>query len=120
LTTAAGARKIGDRLPHACDLAVIGRGARLDLARVIAKLRGRGLDVVCSEAGPHVTGELLKSRLLDEIFLTVSPVLAGRDKERRFGMVEGVELLPKAGVWSRLMSARRHGDYLFVRYGLRK
>jgi riboflavin biosynthesis pyrimidine reductase len=120
LTTAAGARKIGGRLPPACDLAVMGRGARLDLARVIAKLRGRGLDVVCSEAGPHLTGELIKSRLLDEIFLTVSPVLAGRDNERRFGMVEGVELLPKAGVWSRLISARRHGDYLFVRYGLRK
>ena len=31
-------------------------------------------------------------------------------------MVEGVELLPKLGVWSALLSARRHGDYLFLRY----
>jgi hypothetical protein len=31
-------------------------------------------------------------------------------------MVEGVELLPKVGVWGSLMSARRHADYLFLRY----
>ena len=46
-------------------------------------------------------------------------MLAGRDREERPGMVEGIELLPAAGVWSRLLSARRHGDYLFLRYGLR-
>lgn len=119
VTTTAGARKIGDRLPPACELAVMGTGARLDLARVIVKLRSRGLEVICSEAGPHVTGQLVKARLVNEIFLTVSPVLAGRDKKRRFGMVEGVELLPRAGVWSRIVSARRHGDHLFLRYALR-
>ncbi len=120
VTTTGGARKIGAGLPPACELAVMGRGGRLDLARVLGKLKERGLEAICSEAGPHVTGELVKASLLDEIFLTVSPVLAGRGKERRSGMVEGVELLPKAGVWSRLMSARRQGDYLFLRYGLRK
>jgi len=52
------------------------------------------------------------------MFLTLSPVLAGRNKERRLGMVEGVELLPKIAVWSRLLSARRHGEFLFLRYGL--
>jgi riboflavin biosynthesis pyrimidine reductase len=63
-------------------------------------------------------GSLIKARLLDEAFLTISPVVAGRAGEERLGMVEGVEMLPKAGVWTRLLSARRHGDHLFLRYGL--
>jgi hypothetical protein len=31
-------------------------------------------------------------------------------------MVEGVDLLPNHGPWSTLLSVRRHGDYLFLRY----
>lgn len=62
-------------------------------------------------------GQLLAAGLLDEAFLTLSPVAAGRDKEERMGMVEGIELLPGKGAWSKLLSARRHGDYLFLRYG---
>jgi riboflavin biosynthesis pyrimidine reductase len=61
-------------------------------------------------------GQLIEKGLLDEAFLTISPVVAGRATEDRLGMVEGVELLPKRGVWSTLLSARRHGDYLFLRY----
>ncbi|TMD30796.1 MAG: hypothetical protein E6I95_14730 [Chloroflexi bacterium] len=64
-------------------------------------------------------GELIRAGLLDEMFLTLSPVLAGRKREQRLGMVEGVELMPKAPVWNRLLSARRQDDYLFLRYGLR-
>jgi len=30
-----------------------------------------------------------------------------------------VELMPKAPVWNRLLSARRQDDYLFLRYSLR-
>ncbi len=63
-------------------------------------------------------GELVKAGLVDEMFVTLSPLLAGRNKEYRMGMVEGVELLPKTPVWSRLLSARRHGDFLFLRYRL--
>jgi riboflavin biosynthesis pyrimidine reductase len=77
-----------------------------------------GFDVVLSEGGPSLMGELVKAALVDEMFLTLSPVLAGRNQERRLGMVEGVELLPKIPVWSRLLSARRHGDFLFLRYAL--
>jgi riboflavin biosynthesis pyrimidine reductase len=56
---------------------------------------------------------------VDEAFLTISPVLAGRDQEARLGMVEGLELQPPPGLWTRLLSARRHGDHLFLRYRLK-
>ncbi|HET9410715.1 MAG TPA: dihydrofolate reductase family protein [Candidatus Dormibacteraeota bacterium] len=118
LTTAAGAQALHDRVPAACEVRSLTEGDRVDVARAVDELRNDGRRVVLTEGGPHVMGELIKARLLDEAFVTVSPVLAGRDQKTRFGMVEGVELLPAAGVWTRLLSARRHGDLLFLRYGL--
>ena len=120
ITTSVGAKYIGSRLPSSCELLVMGKGKRLDLGKVVVELRERGLQVLLSEAGPHVTGQLVEEGLLDEVFLTVSPVLAGRGKEKRLGMVEGIELLPDKGAWSRLLSARQHGNYLFLRYGVGK
>jgi len=54
---------------------------------------------------------------VDELFLTVSPVLAGRlASVRRLGLVEGVELLPATRIAPRLLSLRTSGDHLFARY----
>jgi len=118
LTTAAGVRALQGRVPAACDLRSLTDGDHVDVARVVDEVRGEGHRVVLTEGGPHLMGELIKAKLLDEAFLTISPVLAGRGQDARFGMVQGVELLPKAGVWTRLLSARRHGELLFLRYGL--
>jgi len=118
LTTKAGAKLIGSRLPSTCDVVALGTGQNLDITRAFAELAKMGFAVVLCEGGPHVLGEMIKAGLLDEMFLTLSPVLAGRNKERRLGMVEGVELLPKVPAWSRLFSARRHEDYLFLRYSV--
>jgi riboflavin biosynthesis pyrimidine reductase len=118
LTTAAGAHALRGRVPDACDVRALGEDDHVEIARVVEELRNDGHRVVLTEGGPHVMGELIRARLLDEAFLTVSPVLAGRGGDERFGMVEGVELLPRAGVWTRLLSTRRHGDHLFLRYGL--
>jgi len=96
-----------------------GEGAEVEVSRAVDELRARGHNVLLTEGGPHVMGRLIEARVLDEAFMTISPVLAGRDQEPRLGMVEGVELLPKAGVWTRLLSARRHGDFLFLRYSLK-
>jgi len=96
----------------------LGKGKSIDMGKALSELRDRGLDVLLSEAGPHVTGQLIGEGLLDEVFLTLSPVMAGRGTEKRFGMVEGIELLPANGAWSKLLSARRHADYLFLRYGV--
>ena len=109
---------VRDRVPSSCEVVAMGDEEGVDLAGVIDNLGTRNMRVVLTEGGPHVMGELIDRHLLDEAFLTVSPVVAGRGEDPRLGMVEGVELLPNRGVWSRLLSARRHGDYLFLRYGL--
>ena len=116
LTTSAGAKKIGNRLPPICELVAIGRGRSVDVGKAIAELRDRGFQVLLTEGGPHLIGQLIDEGLLDELFLTVSPVVAGRKRELRLGMVEGVELLPTRQVWSSLLSARRHGEFMFLRY----
>jgi riboflavin biosynthesis pyrimidine reductase len=119
VTTAAGAARLKDRLPDSCDLIEIGDDGPVDLAMAIEELRSRGHSSILTEGGPHVMGDLIAHQLLDEAFVTISPVIAGRDHELRQGMVAGVELLPGNGRWTALLSARRHGDFLFLRYGLK-
>jgi riboflavin biosynthesis pyrimidine reductase len=116
MTTEEGAKAIGRRLPATCEVVIVGKGGTLNVSFALDQLRSRGLKVVLTEGGPHLMGQLIETGLLDEAFLTVSPVIAGRQTKDRLGMVEGVELLPKRGVWSSLSSVRRHGDYLFLRY----
>src|SRR5260370_40480776 len=118
LTTKAVAKQIARRLPPASEVIALGAGKTLEVKHAFGELPKMGFDVVLTEGGPTLMGEVIKAGLLDEMFLPVSPVLAGRSKELRMGMVEGAELLPKTPVWSRLLSARRHGDHLFLRYTL--
>jgi riboflavin biosynthesis pyrimidine reductase len=116
ITTDDGAKAISRRLPSTCEVIAMGKGAKVDLREAVAALRARELEVLLTEGGPQLMGQLIDSGLIEEVFLTISPVVAGRGAEKRLGMVDGVELLPKLGVWSALLSARRHGDYLFLRY----
>ncbi len=117
VTSAEGAKKL-QGLPTGCEVLVAGEGTDIDLARALDQLHGRGYNVILTEGGPSLMGHLIRARLLDEMFLTLSPVIAGRAREKRLGMLEGLELLPAAGLWTRMLSARRHGEYMFLRYGL--
>jgi riboflavin biosynthesis pyrimidine reductase len=49
----------------------------VDLEEALAALRDRGLGRVLCEGGPHLLGQLAAEGLLDELCLTVTPVLAG-------------------------------------------
>src|SRR5207237_6301788 len=80
----------------------------------------RGHRVVLCEGGPSVIGRLLRERLLDELFLTLSPRLAGRASGvPRSGLVEGFALDPEALVTAELLTVKRHQSHLFLRYALR-
>ena len=120
ITTKHGATALEGKLPDSAEVLTIEKNGRVDLQQVVQELRGRGFDVLLTEGGPHLTGDLLRADLLDEAFVTISPVIAGRDVETRLGMVAGAELLPGRNLWSRLLTARRKGDFLFLRYGLRR
>jgi riboflavin biosynthesis pyrimidine reductase len=117
LTTANGAALLEGAVP---EVVAVNDGDWVDLRAALALLRDRGHALVLAEAGPTTFGELLAAALVDELFLTLSPVLAGRlAAGRRLGLVEGVELLPETRVAPQLRSLRMSGDHLFARYGFR-
>jgi len=118
-TTERGAARLRGSVPGAAEVLVVDRDGEVDLAAAVAELRARGHGIILSEGGPTIFGSLLDAALADELFLTISPRLAGRSGgDERLGLVEGVSLLPDRGVQGRLLSARRDGDHLFLRYAL--
>jgi hypothetical protein len=52
----------------------------VDVRRAVEEVRARGHELVVLEAGPHVVGSMLGEELVDELFLTVSPLVAGREE----------------------------------------
>jgi len=87
----------------------------VDLAAGLADLRRRGLGQVLCEGGPQLFGALLAADLVDELCLTVSPLLVGAGPGR---IVAGAgadagraEPLPM-----RLVHVIAAGDMLLTRY----
>ena len=119
LTTSLGATALGDRLPANSTVVALGDGRAINMADVIAAIRSEGHEVVLSEGGPTVIGGLLEAGLLDELFLALSPIVAGRsDAGGRPGLVEGIELLPSRSLSADLLSVRRRGSDLFLRHAI--
>ncbi len=61
-------------------------------------------------------GSLLAVDLVEELFLTRSPLLASRGDGARLGLVDGNALLPAVHRDARLLSVRRSRHHLFLRY----
>ena len=119
LTTEDASAALRKTVPSGAEVVAVNAGDRVDLSLVLALLRGRGHIVILSEAGPTVFGQLLAHGLVDELFLTVSPLVAGRNATRRLTLAEGTELLPGSSDHASLLSLRRARDDLFLRYGWR-
>jgi riboflavin biosynthesis pyrimidine reductase len=119
LTTDLGASRLDGRLPSATTVVSLGDSAAVDLRAAIEALRARGHELILSEAGPRAFASLVEAGLIDELFLTVSPLVAGRGPSNgRLGLVEGFEALPGERRGARLLSVRRDGAHLFLRYEL--
>lgn len=119
VTTHSGARRLGG-LPRAdhVEIASLGGGDSIPIANLVAFLDARGFRLVVSEGGPALFAQLLASRVIDEVFLTLAPQLAGRSAaSARLSLVEGAALAP-ASRWGRLRSVMRSSDHLFLRYQL--
>jgi NADPH:quinone reductase-like Zn-dependent oxidoreductase len=78
LTTAIGAARLEGRLPAATTVLPVGGADAVDLRAAVEALRARGHELILSEAGPRAFASLVAARLVDELFLTVSPLIAGR------------------------------------------
>jgi riboflavin biosynthesis pyrimidine reductase len=117
-TTTAGALRIDGRLPDPCTVLAVGEGSALGMTEMLLAIRARRHAAVLTEGGPRLLGHLVGGGLLDELFLTVSPVLAGRADTPRPGLITGLALLPDRPQWTTLISARQPASYLSLRYRL--
>jgi riboflavin biosynthesis pyrimidine reductase len=113
LTTPGGADALAALPPEQVVIA----GETIDGAICLDALRTRGHTLILSEGGPHAWGPLLTERLVDELFLTVSPLITGRiTGDPRLSLVESADLLENGPLGAHLLGIRRGGDHLFLRY----
>ena len=117
-TTPTGAARLRSRpLPANMTVEAIGSDDRVPAGAILELAQRTGARLALCEGGPHLFGELLAARLVDELFLTLAPQVIGRDANvRRLALVEGTSFGEGRGRWSTLMAVRRAGDDLFLRY----
>lgn len=118
LTTAAGAEQTDQRsLPDRVRVQVCaGEDSMLAAEILDAVLAEVGENIVLVEGGPNLMGDFFAERVLDELFLTIAPQIAGRDGPERPGLVSGRTFAPEDPLWGTLVSARWAGSHLFLRY----
>lgn len=87
----------------------------LDLPAALALLRSaHGVRAILCEGGPHLNASLLAHGLLDELFLTTVPVLAGAAGE--LSIMDGAPLEAPLGLSLRWLF--EHEGELFARYAI--
>jgi riboflavin biosynthesis pyrimidine reductase len=86
-------------------------------AIIQAVCRVRDCTLILIEGGPRVLGNVLAAHLLDELFLTLAPQIAGRDRQQeRPGLVSDQLFAPESPLWGTLVNIKRGGSHLFLRY----
>jgi riboflavin biosynthesis pyrimidine reductase len=83
-------------------------------AAALADLRARGVRALLCEGGATLHGALHAGGLVDELFLTVAPLLTGDEDEP--SIIAGGRLPVPVGMT--LRSVRQHGSELFLRYAV--
>ncbi len=121
-TTSGGAARLrAAGLPATVAVVAAGTGDEIEPPAIVEVLRDRGLELVVCEGGPDLLGGLVEAGLVDELFLTVAPQLAGHSPATpRLALVEGVGFAIGDAPWSRLISVMRADSHLFLRYRIDK
>jgi len=133
LTSPAGAQRLRAQGTHP-HLAIIGAGDKdsFDLIRAISKLREElEVQYLLCEGGPTLYGNLARADLVDEKFMTVSPIEVGQivpPEQDRIAVEQTIPVLLRPTVFGgpgftreritrwRWMSCRKVGDHQFNRY----
>jgi riboflavin biosynthesis pyrimidine reductase len=131
LSTATGAARLKARDPRT-NVIVAGEDKTINLAQAMQLLRKQhGVRYLLCEGGPTLYGSLARAGLIDEKFVTVSPVelglIAPEEEVLPTAKAGGMANLrpttfmfpgfsKKNAPWYRWMSCRRVGDHQFNRY----
>ncbi len=133
VTSPAGAARLQSQAQRP-NFAIVsaGNGEHLDLPAAIAKLRADlGIEYLLCEGGPTLYGTLARADLIDEKFLTVSPVEVGQlvpPEQPRLPQEQNTAHLMRPTVFGgpgftkdtmsrwQWLSCRKAGDHQFNRY----
>ncbi|HEX5414210.1 MAG TPA: dihydrofolate reductase family protein [Chloroflexota bacterium] len=121
VTTAEGAERIRQHpVPPSVQIDVARASGKVPASRVLAAIeRVRPGRIILVEGGPYLLGDFLAEALLDTLFLTLAPQIAGRDNNvERPALVEGRVFAPDHPLWTSLSSVKRAESHLFLRYAL--
>lgn len=122
VSTAAGldalTRAGAARLSNVEILALDAENGRVDPRAIVQLLFTKfQVRLLLHEGGPRMFAQFLETGLIRELFLTLSPQIAGRAANSvRPGLVEGLAFMPSAAPWFELVSTKGAGDHLFLRY----
>jgi riboflavin biosynthesis pyrimidine reductase len=76
-----------------------------------------GVKTLLHEGGPTLFGQFLAAEVVDELFLTLSPQIAGRERDvTRPAVVQGVQFVPGSAPWFQMASVKQQAAYLYLRY----
>jgi riboflavin biosynthesis pyrimidine reductase len=120
LTTSAGADRVAaSGLGSHVGVRIGSQPDHVTPADLLGVATSLGARLVLCEGGPHVLGQLVDAGLVDELFLTLAPQLAGRSGANpRLGLIEGSAFAVGSAPWATLRSVHAAGSHLFLRYGL--
>lgn len=108
ITTERAPKDRRDEAARYADVVVAG-DERVDLPVAVDALRERGLGRILCEGGPRINAQMAAAGLVDELCLTISPLLAGGDAAR---ILNG----PAAGIRLRLSHVLEEEGFLFCKY----
>jgi riboflavin biosynthesis pyrimidine reductase len=76
-----------------------------------------GVTRLLHEGGPTLFGQFLAAEAVDELFLTLSPQVAGRTPEiMRSALVQGTAFMPESAPWFQMLSVKQSADHLYLHY----
>lgn len=91
------------------------RDGEVDLEAALRRMRSEhGVRTLLCEGGPRLAAQLVSAGLVDELFLSIAPKLAGGEEHLR--ILAGAELQPPHQL--KLMSLHERESSLFLRYRL--
>ncbi|MEU7064426.1 pyrimidine reductase family protein [Streptomyces sp. NPDC051578] len=108
---AAPADRVAEAAAAGAEVVLAGDGAAVDPVRAVRELAARGLRRQLTEGGPRLLGQLVAADALDELCLTISPMLTAGDAQR-------ISAGPSVTVPHRLAAAGvlEEAGFLFTRY----
>jgi riboflavin-specific deaminase-like protein len=113
LTSNAAPQHRLDALRKVTDGVFVSAGEDLDLAKALAWLRSEwGVKKILCEGGGELNGSMFRHELVDELYLTVCPVIFGGRSAPTLADGLGVERLREAKRFE-LKSSERVGDEMF-------